>query len=296
MVTTDFTPQAPSTIARVHRRKPKFMRQRSGAIGLTIAVLIVLLAIVGPWIAPHNPDMIVARPFSGPSSAYPLGTDFLGRDVLSRVMAGGRTFLLLSIAATVIAYLLGGVVGILAGLKGSWTDSLLMRGVDVLLSFPPLIFLLVVATGAGQNLTALLLAVGIIQAPGLARILRSAVVEVSTRGYVEAAIARGERTPALIRREIIPNVLGVVSADIGLRFSYSVLLLASVSFLGLGVQPPKPDWARMISENLQGMQLQPWSVLAPAILLAALVISVNLIADAVARTAGVSIEVLESEA
>jgi peptide/nickel transport system permease protein len=136
----------------------------------------------------------------------------------------------------------------------------------------------------------------IINAPGLARILRSAVLEVSTHGYVEAAIARGERTGSLIRREIIPNILGVIAADMGLRLSFAILLLASVSFLGLGVQPPNADWARMVSENLSGISEQPWAVLAPALLLAVLIISINLFADALARITGVSAEVLEGEA
>jgi peptide/nickel transport system permease protein len=278
------------------RARSGLLSQPAGVIGAIITVLIVLMAFVGPYLTPHAPNLTIGAPFSPPSGAAPLGTDFIGRDVLSRMLAGGRTVLLLAFVATALTYLLGGLVGIIAALKGGWLDAALMRGVDVLLAFPPLIFLLVVATGAGQSLPALVIAMAIINAPGLARILRSAVLEVSTHGYVEAAIARGERTGSLIRREIIPNILGVIAADMGLRLSFAILLLASVSFLGLGVQPPNADWARMVSENLSGISEQPWAVLAPALLLAVLIISINLFADALARITGVSAEVLEGEA
>ena len=278
------------------RARPRLLSQRGGVIGVVIAVVVVLVALVGPAVTPHPPNLTVSPPFATASSAHPLGTDFLGRDVLSRLLAGGRDVLALAVAATALTYLIGGAAGILAGLKGSWPDAILMRSADVLLAFPPLIFLLVIATGVGQSLFALVVAIAIIQAPGLARILRSAVLEVSTHGYVEAAVARGESTGALIRREIIPNILGVIAADIGLRLSFSILLLASVSFLGLGVQPPDADWARMVSENLSGISQQPWAVLAPVILLAALIIAINLVADALARTLGISSEVLEGEA
>jgi ABC-type dipeptide/oligopeptide/nickel transport system permease subunit len=163
-----------------------------------------------------------------------------------------------------------------------------MRAMDVLLAVPPLLFLLVLATGSGSNLTVLVLGVATVHVPSIARIVRAATQEVSTRGYVEAAVARGERTPALLAREILPNVLGTVLADAGIRLTASILILASVNFLGLGLQPPRADWALMISENRGGIGLQPWAVAAPALLIAFLTISVNLVADAVARSLGTS--------
>src|SRR5205823_10267 len=143
-----------------------------------------------------------------------------------------------------------------------------------LIAFPPIIFLLVIATGAGQSLSALVLAIGIIQSPGLARIIRSAVLEVSSRSYVEAAVVRGDSHGTIMRRDILPNIAHVIAADVGLRQTYTVILFASVSFLGLGVPAPQADWARMISENRVGISYQPLAVLVPALLLAILLVSI----------------------
>jgi peptide/nickel transport system permease protein len=153
---------------------------------------------------------------------------------------------------------------------------------------PPLLFLLVLATGAGRSIPVLVLGVATVHVPSIARIVRAATQEVSTHGYVEAAVARGERVGAILRREILPNVLGTVLADAGIRLTASILILASVNFLGLGLQPPRADWALMIAENRGGITLQPWAVAAPALLIAFLTISVNLVADAVARSLGTS--------
>ena len=161
-----------------------------------------------------------------------------------------------------------------------------MRFVDVLLSFPPLIFLLVLVTGAGASPWILVVGVALIQAPLVARIVRTATLEQAVRGFVEAAVARGERTSAIVRRELLPNIVAPIAADVGLRFTYSIILVASVNFLGLGLQPPASDWALIISENRSGLDLNPYVILAPALLIALLTIAVNLVGDAVARTLG----------
>jgi peptide/nickel transport system permease protein len=258
--------------------------------------VVLIVALLGPVFAPHSPTAIVGVPFSKPSGSALLGTDFLGRDVLSRVLYGGRTLIGLSVLATIIGYALGLPAGLLAGYRRGRVDFVLMRMVDVLLAFPPLLFLLVVATGTTENIWGLVVAVGIILSPGLTRIVRAAVLEVSQRSYVEAALARGEGTPRILRREIMPNVLGVVLADVGLRLTYAILLIAAMNFLGLGLQPPKADWALMISENRIAISLQPWAVFVPALLIAGLAVSINLIADAIARSLGTSIEALGGEA
>jgi peptide/nickel transport system permease protein len=275
-------------------RIPRFLRERSGKIGVALAAFALLVAFVGPYVAPQDPNTTIGVPFTGPSSDSPLGTDFIGRDVLSRVLDGGQSVILLSLLATLIAYAIGLTAGLIAGYKRSWRDSALMRGADILLAFPPLIFLLVVASGAGHSLFALVLAIGIIQSPGLARIMRSAVLDIAQRSYVEAATIRGEGSFAILRREILPNLTYVIAADVGLRLTYSVLLFASISFLGFGVQPPQADWPRMISENRIALATQPWGVLAPAIMLGIFLVAVNMICDAIARTSGVSVEALEA--
>jgi peptide/nickel transport system permease protein len=264
----------------------RFLRTPSGAVGFGILVLVLLLAVVGPYAAPHSSTAPIGAPFSGPSGNALLGTDFLGRDVLSRVLDGGRSVIALAAAATGLAYLLGLAIGLVAGYSRSIADPLLMRTVDVMLAFPPLLFLLVLIAGAGSSVGALVLGVALIQAPGVSRIVRTATLEVSVRGYVEAAVARGERAAAVVGREVLPNILAPVLVDAGLRFTFSILIIASINFLGLGLQPPSSDWARMIGENREYISLNALAVVAPAALIAILTIGVNLTGDAIARTLG----------
>lgn len=250
-------------------------------IGTALTGLIVLLAIAGPFLA-GSPTRTVGPPFS--SDAGFLGTDFLGRDVLARVLSGGQSVLVYAGAATVLAYLGGIVIGLVSGYFGSWPDGVLMRGVDVLLSFPSLVFLLLFATAFGRGIASVVVATAVIQLPAVARIVRTAALEQATRGYVEAAVLRGERAASVIAREILPNITRPLSADLGLRFTWSVLLIASVNFLGLGLQPPAADWGLMVAENRAGMHLElnPMAVLAPALMLGVLTVAINLVSDALA--------------
>jgi ABC-type dipeptide/oligopeptide/nickel transport system permease subunit len=268
----------------------RFARTGSGRAGLAAALLLVALILIGPLFAPHDPAAIVGLPLQRPGGGFVLGTDALGRDVLSRVLWGGRSIVALSLVATSLAYVAGAAIGLLAGYTRSLVDPLLMRAMDVLLAVPPLLFLLVLATGAGHSIVVLVLGVATVHVPSIARIVRAATQDVAVRGYVEAAVARGERTPSILAREILPNVLGTVLADAGIRLTGSILILASVNFLGLGLQPPRADWALMISENRGGITLQPWAVAGPALLIAFLTVAVNLVADAVARSLGTSID------
>jgi len=264
----------------------RFMRSFSGAVGVTIVVFVVAVAFFGRYFAPYDPNVPVSAPLSPPSSHYWLGTDFLGRDVFSRLLYGGRSVITLAALATGLGYLIGMSVGLIAGFSRSRVDPVLMRSVDVMLAFPPLLFLLVLISGAGTGVQVLVIGVALIQAPGISRIVRTATLEVSTRGYVEAAIARGERSYAVIVREVLPNIMAPVLVDSGLRFTYSILIIASVNFLGLGLQPPASDWALMISDNRQYIAIQAWAVLAPAAMIALLTIGINLTGDAIARSLG----------
>jgi peptide/nickel transport system permease protein len=206
--------------------------------------------------------------------------------VFSRLLYGGRSVITLAALATGLGYLIGMSVGLIAGFSRSRIDPVLMRSVDVMLAFPPLLFLLVLISGAGTGVEVLVIGVAVIQAPGISRIVRTATLEVSVRGYVEAAIARGERSYAVIVREVLPNIMAPVLVDSGLRFTYSILIIASVNFLGLGLQPPASDWALMISDNRQYIAIQAWAVLAPAAMIALLTIGINLTGDAIARSLG----------
>jgi len=264
----------------------RFIRSFSGAVGVTIVVFVVAVAFFGRYFAPYDPNVPVSAPLSPPSSHYWLGTDFLGRDVFSRLLYGGRSVITLAALATGLGYLIGMSVGLIAGFSRSRIDPVLMRSVDVMLAFPPLLFLLVLISGAGTGVQVLVIGVAVIQAPGISRIVRTATLEVSVRGYVEAAIARGERSYAVIVREVLPNIMAPVLVDSGLRFTYSILIIASVNFLGLGLQPPASDWALMISDNRQYIAIQAWAVLAPAAMIALLTIGINLTGDAIARSLG----------
>jgi peptide/nickel transport system permease protein len=268
------------------RERLRFLRSPSGALGVLVVLFVLLVAALGPALSPHDPTEPIGAPLTGMSGHAPLGTDFLGRDALSRLLHGGRSVIGLAAAATALAYLVGLSIGLVAGYSRSLADPLLMRSVDVMLAFPPLLFLLVLVTGAGTGVGVLVVGVAAIQAPGISRIVRTATLEVSVRGYVEAAVARGERAIAVLAREVVPNILAPVLVDSGLRFTYSILIIASVNYLGLGLQPPSSDWALMISENRQYISLNPASVLAPAAMIGLLTIGVNLTGDAIARSLG----------
>jgi ABC-type dipeptide/oligopeptide/nickel transport system permease subunit len=257
-----------------------------GRIGLALLLLVLGLAIFGPLFAPHSTAVPIGIPGDGPSGGAPLGLDFLGRDVLSRVLSGGRSTLLLGGAATALTYLVGVTVGLIAGYARSIADPLLMRTVDIFLSFPALLVMLLFVTAFGGGRGVLVGAAALVLFPGVARIVRTATLEVSTTGYVEAAVARGERTVAVLRREILPNITAPVVADLGIRFSWSIILIASVNYLGLGLKPPTADWGLMVSENREIIAGNPLSLLAPAAILALLIIAVNLTGDAYLRQRG----------
>jgi peptide/nickel transport system permease protein len=272
----------------VNAARLRFVRTPTGLVGSLLLAAVVAVALLGPLFAPYAPDEPVGVPFSGPAEGTPFGTDFLGRDVLSRVLWGGRSVLALAGLATLLAYAGGIAIGLAAGYSRSLLDPVLMRAADVMLSFPALLFLLVLVTGAGTSKAVLVIGVALVQMPLIARIVRAATLEQSVRGFVEAAVARGERTSAILRREILPNIAGPIAADVGLRFTYAIILVASVNFLGLGLQPPAADWALIISENRSGLTLNPYVILVPAALISLLTISVNLVGDAIARSLGIS--------
>jgi ABC-type dipeptide/oligopeptide/nickel transport system permease subunit len=251
-------------------RRLRFLRHRSAQIALTIIVALLAVAFLGQLAAPHDPESQIGVPFGTPSSSSPLGLDYRGEDVLSRVLAGGSTVVLYGGAATLLAYLIGGTIGLVAGYRSGFTDPVLMRLMDVLLAFPPVILLLLVATGFGNSPRALILGVVLVQVPSIARILRTATLEVSVRGYVEAAVARGDSLIAILRREILPNVWSTIIADAGPRFTVSILLIAA---------------------NRAGITINPWAVLAPAIVIGLLTVAINVLADAIARTLGTSVDV-----
>lgn len=267
-------------------RWPAFLRTAEGLFGLVVFVSIVVIAVAGPLMAPHALDEPIGAPGAGPSSAAPLGTDFLGRDVLSRLLHGGWSILWLALVCTALTYLIGVSVGLLAGYVRGLLDPLLMRSVDVLLTFPALLLLLVLIAGAGGSTLVLIIGIVLVLFPGVARIVRTATLETSTTSYVEAALARGERVRAILAREVLPNIVPYILADLGIRFSGAAILAANVNFLGLGLKAPAANWALMVAENRQVLATNIWSMVAPVVALALLIGSVNLMSDAYTRTLG----------
>jgi peptide/nickel transport system permease protein len=254
-------------------------------IGLSIVVLMVVIALFGWFVAPHSPTEFVAVPNSGPSADALFGADALGRDVFSRWLYGGLTVLWMAAAATLVGILVGTAVGLVAAYSRNWLDDVLMRGNDVLLSFPAIIFVLLAVTAIGPKLWLIVLTVGFTHAPRVARVMRGAGQEVVERDFIKAAEVVGEKRWRIIVGELLPNVTSPLLVEIGLRMTYSIGLVAGVSFLGFGLQPPTADWGLMIYENRLSISVQPWAVYLPVLAIGLLTVGTNLVTDGVARAA-----------
>ncbi len=277
---------------RVRRRGGlRLLQSWQARIGLGVVLLVVLAIAVGPFFAPYSPLDQLGIPYSPPGGHFLLGTDNLGRDVLSRLLYGGRRIVLVSVLATLGAYILGTTLGLIAGYTRSLLDDVVMRALDVILSFPAILLLLLLAASLGQGVATLLAGVIIVNVPGIARVVRSATLETVGKPYVEAAVIRGDSTRFILFREILPNIARSLVADAGPRFAGAFLIIAGLNYLGIGVNPPSPDWGSMIYENRDGMTIQPWPVAAPAIMIVVLTIGANLLGDAVARSLGRSVDV-----
>jgi peptide/nickel transport system permease protein len=290
MTGTVINRQPSPVVAPVPRRQPhwvtilrttlSFGRTRAGVL---LLVFIIGVTVIGPVVAPHSATEFVGVPFQGPSSKTPLGTDTLGRDVLSRVLHGGWSVLSLSIAATLIGMGMGVALGLVAGYARQWLDEVLMRLLDVLLAFPTLVFALLAVSIAGPQLWLIVLAVGIGHAPRVARVARGATLEIVGQDYVRAVEALGVPSWRILFGEILPNITSPLLVEFGMRIAYSVGIIAALSFLGFGVQPPTPDWGLMINENRLGLSIQAYSVAVPILLIGLLAIAVSLIADGLSR-------------
>ena len=256
----------------------------SSAISVSVVLLFILLALIGPWIAPYGVnEQIVADARQGPSATHWFGTDNLGRDVFSRILLGARAVIGLSGGGTLLAVSIGTILGLLSGYRGGWFDEILMRLLESLMSIPVLLLALLLLGTLGRSRNSVLLVIAVVYAPIVARVVRSVVLSVKSKGFVEAARLRGESAAYILRREILPSVLPALTVEAALRFSYSIFLVASLGFLGIGVQPPSPNWGMMVNEARLYMQQLPWSIYAPILAIALLVISVNLMADALKR-------------
>lgn len=267
---------------RLHRLR----RAGTGRFLLPLVALpgfvVLVLAVVGPWIAPEELGATVAAPFQPPGGGYLFGTDRLGRDLWSQLLYGGRSMLLVPLVATVATIVVGTAAGITLGYIQSRIETLLLAALDLLLVLPPVLVMLVLATGWGSGALVIVVTMVVTGAPFLARLARASTLEVSQAPYVQVSVTQGDSTFTILRREIFPNVVGPVLADSGMRFVGALYLVAALSLLGFGPETPKTDWAVMIRENAEGAGLNLWALVLPTIMIALLSISVNLVLQAIA--------------
>lgn len=264
-------------------------------VGGGILVVYIIVALTGSLWIPYDPTAFgTGAPLGPATGSHLLGTDQLGRDVFSRVIAGTPIDLFLALTSTLIALVIGGLLGLLSGYLGGWFDELLMRLFDGLISIPLLIFALLIIAGAGPqrsgSLILLVSVVALVYMPRIARMARSVALDLVTRDFVTAARARGESAWSIVRRELTPNATGVLLVEFGVRAGYAPIIIGSLGFLGFGARPPSPEWGLMISENRAAIQGDPVVVLAPALALALLVIGLNLFTDGFARVIGRSVQ------
>ncbi len=288
----------------------RLMAQRPLSLaGMIVVLLFLLITVVGPLLAPFSYDTIIRgtdvglesrRALTGqpPSAAFPLGTDQRGRDILSRMLWGARETIGLPLVATFIAVAIGGSIGLLIGYLGGSVDTVVSRILDSLISIPVMVLALVMIStivplmsdstspivrqfGAGN--ISLTIVVVIVYVPIIARVVRSATLSVRTAGYIEEARLRGESTSYILFREILPSVLPALVVEASLRLSYAIILVASLGFLGLGVQPPSPEWGRMVLDARPRMLQEPWMIWSPVAGLALLIVSLNLMSDGLRR-------------
>lgn len=259
------------------------LRTPAGRIGLPLVTLHMVLALFGGLLSPYSPTEfhIEEHQLEAPSLQFLLGTDQFGRDVLSRVMSGATSLISVAAAGALLGIALGTVVGMSSAYKGGRTDEVVMRIMDGMMSFPSLLIALLVLTSLGPNPINIAGTIGIVFIAPVARVMRSSTLAVKNLEFVDAARLRGEPNVYIIFREILPNALPVLAVEASVRFSYAILLVASLGFLGLGVQPPSSDWGLMISESRIYIVAAPWIALAPGAAVASLVIGVNLLADGI---------------
>ncbi|WP_187431526.1 Glutathione transport system permease protein GsiD [Roseobacter fucihabitans] len=251
----------------------------SALIGLFFTGLFFFMAVFASFLAPYGMAEIVGDVWEAPSDQFLLGTDSIGRDLLSRMIYGGQTTIFIATAATVLSFVTGSVLGFFAAVSGGWVDQAISRFVDLIMSIPSLIFALVVLSVMPTTIPILIILMGLLDSTRVYRLARAVAVDITVMDYVEAARLRGEKIGWIIFRETLPNALSPLVAEMGLRFIFAVLFVSTLSFLGLGVQPPQADWGGIVKENKEGINYGISAALYPAYAIAVLCISINLVAD-----------------
>ena len=250
-------------------------------IGIAILLIWLFVALFGPLLAPYSQgEMISYDSFAPPGEVGILGGDYIGRDIFSRLLFGARMTMGLALIATVLAFVVGGVFGFLAAAGGGWVDQILSRLNDAIMAFPSIMLALIVIAALGTSIPVLIIMVCLIEATPVFRLTRALGMDISVMDFVEAARARGENMSWIVRREIFPNTFVPLATEFGLRYTYSILFISALSFLGLGVQPPQADWGVMVRENMIGLTYGSAAAVIPAAAIGSLTVGINLIVDA----------------
>ena len=251
-----------------------------GSVGSALLLAVLLVVVFGPLLATHDPEaMSVLNRYKPPSAAYILGTDHFGRDIFSRLLIGARTTVLMALLATLLGTVAGAVIGTTSAYLGGWVDEAVMRTVDAVMAIPGLLLALLIVSTMGKSAFNAVIAIAIAGTPGMARITRSVALAVRKQDYVSAAVARGEGAAYIILREMLPNVVAPVVVEATIRVAFAVMVFATLSFLGLGAQPPAPEWGLMIAEARRFMHLSPWMIVWPSLAIAFVAIAFNLFGD-----------------
>ena len=259
-----------------------------GKIGVAILAVFAFVVAFGPLIAPYSPTEIgVTLPDADPTWSHPLGGDHLGRDVLSRLLYGARSVIGLPLLATLLAFAVGGLIGMLAGYLRGFFDGVASRLIDVLVSLPPLLIVLVIIAAFGTSDAVIVISVAMVYTPRVARILRGAVFGTTGQEYIQAAQARGEHAVPIVLREVLPNISPTVLVEFAIRLTFVIIFITTLNFLGLGVQPPSPNWGVMIAESRPTIITNPIATIAPTVAIGALCVGIGLVADAVTQRLGI---------
>jgi len=257
---------------------------------LAVIALAAFIAIFAPVIAPYDEGTILTNEsFASPGNGMLLGSDYLGRDIASRLGFGIRTTLSVALAISAIAFLIGSALGFFAAIMGGWTDTLVSRTVDALISFPAIMIALIVVSSLGSSFLVLIVTVAIIDSTRVFRVARALGMDIVVQDYIEAAKVRGEGIGWIIWHELLPNALGPLAAEFGIRFTYAILFISALSFLGLGVQPPHSDLGLMVKENMQGLLYGSFSPLYPALAIAMVTVSTNILVDWYLKSTGANL-------
>lgn len=264
------------------------LRQPLTVIGVVLVAIHLILALFAPVLAPYSISAIFTDGLTAPSAEHWMGTDQIGRDYLSRLMSGGRVALLVSVIGVAAAVAVGTALGLMAGYFGGWIDDAVMRLTDTLMSVPELLLIAILVLTFGKDLAALSLIVAIVYMPGVVRVVRARTISIAALDFVRAAELRGEATVYILFREIAPNLTGLLAVEVAIRISSAVLKISALSFLGLGISQPTPDWGLMVQEAMVVVFTDAWFLILPSIALSSLIIGINFTVDGFARAYDIS--------